>query len=161
MLDTLGKSNPSVSYVAKSAKSSATNRAALVSEPPLPRLIPHTHTCLTTSCYCLLARCSSFTLQSRARASTWLSDWRDGPGNANGRVQSNAYKSLIRYVCVCQRVELLRAQLQLAQMDLLDAHLIVFVLPTTGNGAPPPAFVPLWTSLLHPHLPPDLLDHLQ
>lgn len=39
--------------------------------------------------------------------------------------------------------------------------MIVFVLPTTGNGTAPPAFTPLWTSLLHPELPADLLEDLR
>ncbi|GAA5943020.1 NAPDH-dependent diflavin reductase [Sporobolomyces koalae] len=38
---------------------------------------------------------------------------------------------------------------------------IVFILPTTGNGTAPPSFVPLWTALLHPDLPPDFLEHVQ
>lgn len=47
------------------------------------------------------------------------------------------------------------------QKDLLYEPLIVFVLPTTGNGTPPPAFVPLWTALLHPDLTPDFLEDLR
>ncbi|KAM0745689.1 NADPH dependent diflavin oxidoreductase 1 [Meredithblackwellia eburnea MCA 4105] len=47
------------------------------------------------------------------------------------------------------------------QSELLSSQLIVFVLPTTGNGAPPPSFVPLWTALLHPALPPDFLEDLR
>ncbi|GAA5973567.1 hypothetical protein JCM21900_005453 [Sporobolomyces salmonicolor] len=50
---------------------------------------------------------------------------------------------------------------QFNQAELLETPLIVFVLPTTGNGHPPPSFVPLWTALLHPGLPPDLLEDLR
>ncbi|KAK4055080.1 NAPDH-dependent diflavin reductase [Microbotryomycetes sp. JL201] len=48
-----------------------------------------------------------------------------------------------------------------AQLKLLDLELVVFVLPTTGNGAPPASFVPLWTALLHPQLPSDFLEDLR
>lgn len=51
--------------------------------------------------------------------------------------------------------------MRLEQAELLTSPLIVFVLPTTGNGAAPPSFVPLWTSLLHPALPSDLLEDLR
>jgi sulfite reductase alpha subunit-like flavoprotein len=47
------------------------------------------------------------------------------------------------------------------QMELLEHGLVVFVLPTTGNGQTPPQFVPLWTALLHPGLPPDFLEDLR
>lgn len=46
-------------------------------------------------------------------------------------------------------------------MELLEHGLVVFVLPTTGNGQTPPQFVPLWTALLHPGLPPDFLEDLR
>ncbi|GAA5998468.1 hypothetical protein JCM5350_000657 [Sporobolomyces pararoseus] len=38
---------------------------------------------------------------------------------------------------------------------------IIFLLPTTGNGTAPPAFLPLWNALLHPDLPQDFLEDLQ
>ncbi|SCZ91319.1 BZ3500_MvSof-1268-A1-R1_Chr1-2g01331 [Microbotryum saponariae] len=47
------------------------------------------------------------------------------------------------------------------QTELLELGLIVFVVPTTGNGAAPPSFLPLWTSLLHPELPQDFLQDLR
>ncbi|GAA5858680.1 hypothetical protein JCM8547_001418 [Rhodosporidiobolus lusitaniae] len=50
---------------------------------------------------------------------------------------------------------------QFNQVELLEHALVVFVLPTTGNGAPPPSFVPLWTALLHPGLPSDFLEDLR
>ncbi|BGP19975.1 hypothetical protein JCM10213_006752 [Rhodosporidiobolus nylandii] len=50
---------------------------------------------------------------------------------------------------------------QFNQVELLEHALIVFVLPTTGNGAAPPQFVPLWTALLHPGLPSDFLEDLR
>ncbi|GAA5905511.1 hypothetical protein JCM6882_004772 [Rhodosporidiobolus microsporus] len=50
---------------------------------------------------------------------------------------------------------------QFNQVELLEHALVVFVLPTTGNGAPPPQFVPLWTALLHPGLPPDFLEDVR
>ncbi|GAA5973540.1 hypothetical protein JCM11641_007108 [Rhodosporidiobolus odoratus] len=50
---------------------------------------------------------------------------------------------------------------QFNQVELLEHALIVFVLPTTGNGATPPQFVPLWQALLHPGLPPDFLEDLR
>ncbi|GAA6019501.1 hypothetical protein JCM11491_000979 [Sporobolomyces phaffii] len=37
---------------------------------------------------------------------------------------------------------------------------VIFLLPTTGNGTAPPAFLPLWNALLHPDLPPDFLEDL-
>jgi sulfite reductase alpha subunit-like flavoprotein len=37
---------------------------------------------------------------------------------------------------------------------------IIFLLPTTGNGTAPPAFLPLWNALLHPELPQDFLEDL-
>ncbi|GAA5989837.1 hypothetical protein JCM10908_002340 [Rhodotorula pacifica] len=50
---------------------------------------------------------------------------------------------------------------QFNPMELLEHGLVVFVLPTTGNGQTPPQFVPLWTALLHPGLPPDFLEDLR
>ncbi|GAA6005265.1 NAPDH-dependent diflavin reductase [Rhodotorula paludigena] len=50
---------------------------------------------------------------------------------------------------------------QFDQAELLEHGLVVFVVPTTGNGHTPPQFVPLWTALLHPGLPPDLLEDLR
>ncbi|GAA5853371.1 hypothetical protein JCM9279_005769 [Rhodotorula babjevae] len=50
---------------------------------------------------------------------------------------------------------------QFNQAELLEHGLVVFVVPTTGNGAAPPQFVPLWTALLHPGLPPDFLEDLR
>lgn len=47
------------------------------------------------------------------------------------------------------------------QAELLEHGLVVFVVPTTGNGAAPPRFLPLWTALLHPGLPPDFLEDLR
>jgi len=38
---------------------------------------------------------------------------------------------------------------------------IIFILPTTGNGTAPPAFLPLWNALLHPELPSDFLEDLR
>lgn len=45
-------------------------------------------------------------------------------------------------------------------MELLTTPLILFVIPTSGNGTVPPSFQPLWTALLHPDLPSDLLESL-
>ncbi|GAA5923352.1 hypothetical protein JCM3775_007512 [Rhodotorula graminis] len=50
---------------------------------------------------------------------------------------------------------------QFNQAELLEHGLVVFVVPTTGNGAAPPQFLPLWTALLHPALPPDFLEDLR
>ncbi|GAA5862718.1 hypothetical protein JCM3774_001895 [Rhodotorula dairenensis] len=50
---------------------------------------------------------------------------------------------------------------QFNPVELLEHGLVVFVLPTTGNGQTPPQFVPLWTALLHPGLPPDFLEDLR
>ncbi|KDE06917.1 hypothetical protein MVLG_02805 [Microbotryum lychnidis-dioicae p1A1 Lamole] len=50
---------------------------------------------------------------------------------------------------------------QFEKTELLELGLIVFVVPTTGNGATPPCFLPLWTSLLHPELPRDFLQDLR
>ncbi|SCV67968.1 BQ2448_89 [Microbotryum intermedium] len=49
----------------------------------------------------------------------------------------------------------------LDQTELLELALIVFVVPTTGNGATPPCLLPLWTSILHPELPGDFLQDLR
>ncbi|KAM0793619.1 hypothetical protein ACM66B_001052 [Microbotryomycetes sp. NB124-2] len=49
---------------------------------------------------------------------------------------------------------------QFDPLELLEIQLVVFVLPTTGNGTPPASFVPLWTALLHPQLPSDFLEEL-
>lgn len=46
-------------------------------------------------------------------------------------------------------------------MELLEHGLVVFVVPTTGNGQAPPQFTPLWTALLHQGLPPDFLEDLR
>lgn len=101
-------------------------------------------------------------LQSLEPASIAPSDWPGEVVNEIGLASLKGCKNSIRYsladsIWIAMSTE----TLHLLQLDLLDAHLIVFVLPTTGNGAPPPTFVPLWTSLLHPQLPSDLLDHLQ
>ncbi|KAI5477463.1 NADPH-dependent diflavin oxidoreductase 1 [Pseudohyphozyma bogoriensis] len=45
--------------------------------------------------------------------------------------------------------------------QLSHEGLIVFVLPTTGNGAAPPSFIPFWTTLLHPEIPSNALEDLR
>ncbi|GAA6017924.1 hypothetical protein JCM8202_006200 [Rhodotorula sphaerocarpa] len=50
---------------------------------------------------------------------------------------------------------------QFNPMELLEHGLVVFVVPTTGNGQAPPQFTPLWTALLHQGLPPDFLEDLR
>ncbi|GAA5821634.1 hypothetical protein JCM10212_000019 [Sporobolomyces blumeae] len=46
-------------------------------------------------------------------------------------------------------------------VELTPHDPVVFVLPTTGNGTCPPPFIPLWSALLHPGLPPDFLDDVR
>lgn len=43
----------------------------------------------------------------------------------------------------------------------MTTDLVLFLLPTTGNGIAPPPFQPFWTKLLHPDLPSDLLEELR
>lgn len=60
-----------------------------------------------------------------------------------------------------RRLWLLRQLTAMLQVELLDTSLVLFILPTTGNGAAPPSFLPLWTALLHPSLPSDFLEDLR
>ena len=48
----------------------------------------------------------------------------------------------------------------LQQAELINEHLVLFVVSTTGSGSEPRAMTPLWQMLLRADLPEDLFEDL-
>ncbi len=46
------------------------------------------------------------------------------------------------------------------QTELINEHLVIFVVSTTGSGHEPRAMTPLWNMLLRADLPDDLFEDL-
>ncbi|KAA1467026.1 riboflavin synthase domain-like protein [Dentipellis sp. KUC8613] len=75
----------------------------------------------------------------------------------------NAQEVADRIARHCRRIHfqcLVRAMDAYPVHDILDEHLVIFVVSTTGSGKEPRPMTPMWNMLLRGDLPHDLFDHL-